>query len=287
MFTAMNVIGKDRSQARAVSESLVARPEESYSAFYKRQLYLAVLDDFAAFSGGVHKYADDIIRQLIRAESHGLITGLERSWFESPDDASHPFHGRNLRNFLAGKDSSFAIWAVLDLYVKAKHPIIARGFRLDGYLERLGHTLSEFIGSHALDRAAAIPDALYRFDGLPDLPDGFLAFLSVQPLTQRRFGICHMIIRAGEANLGGGLTDRRCAVRPGVVIPGKSSQAFCLLDPRTDNPVLGTLRLSGDAPDASIVVEGSICATALLEISNKDEISTLRQVTAFCAGDAP
>lgn len=116
--------------------------EGRYTAFYKAQLRVAVLDDYAAFSGGVHKYADHIVRGILAEHRREPMDGFQGAWVQSPDDASHPFHGRNLRNFFAGKDSAYAVWAVLDLYLKLTKPKLAQGFKLDGYLERIGPTYS-------------------------------------------------------------------------------------------------------------------------------------------------
>ncbi|MEE4208960.1 MAG: hypothetical protein V2I43_06820, partial [Parvularcula sp.] len=204
MITASDVNGR---RSAALPVFVRPAPEEAYSAFYKRQLRLAVMDDFAACEGGVHKYADEVVRRLMGLMREGRITGLQESWIASPDDASHPFHGRNLRNFFAGKDSAFAIWAVLDLYMKAKHPVIARGFRLDGYLERLGLVTGDFLDM-AGGKPANVPSLTLHLGQQDQGPE---RLIKIEPLDKRSFGLCRWIERYGEpiTDEASGLTDWR------------------------------------------------------------------------------
>ena len=110
-------------------------PEEKYSSFYKGQLSLCILDDISAFSGGVHKYTDHVVREILKGMRRGIVKDFEMSWVESPN-LDQPFNGRNIRNLLAGKDSQHAIWAVFDIYMKLTQPILAWGFSLEGHLGR-------------------------------------------------------------------------------------------------------------------------------------------------------
>ena len=171
-----------------VPEAQIVWPEENYSAFYKQHLYLAVMDDFSAFSGGIHKYADHVIRKLLIAIKRGQIQDFQIGWIESADDSSHPFHGRNLRNFIAGKDSAYAIWAVLDLYMKIEQPFIAKGFEIEGYLERIGLVVSDFINNKA-----TIPN-LNPIEGLfsAGKQDDLALYLHIERLEGRRLSLIHI-----------------------------------------------------------------------------------------------
>jgi len=151
------------------------------------------LDDFAAFSGGIHKYADHIIRKLLIAHRRGQLIDFEMSWVDSPEQ-THLFHGRNLRNFMAGKNSAHAIWGVLDIYIKLTQPLIAKGFQLEGYLERLGLVVSDFINPHANITPKISPQKVEGLFGCPDpTEDDLTLYLHIKPLEGRRFSLAHFV----------------------------------------------------------------------------------------------
>jgi len=209
-------------------------PEEDYSAFYKQHLYLAVMDDFAAFSGGIHKYADHVIRKLLIAIKRGQIQDFQMGWIESADDSSHPFHGRNLRNFIAGKDSAYAIWAVLDLYMKIEQPLIAKGFQLEGYLERLGLVVSDFINNKAESPNLQLIKGLFSAGREDDTE----LYLHVERLEERQFSIAHLIHAIEDGNEpetviaddGTELRNERMKVDKGILVPQSDNYLLVVRD---------------------------------------------------------
>ncbi len=229
-------------------------PEEDYSAFYKQQLYLAVLDDFAAFSGGIHKYADHIIRKLLIAHRRGQLIDFEMSWVDSPEQ-THLFHGRNLRNFMAGKNSAHAIWAVLDLYIKLTQPLIAKGFQLEGYLERLGLVVSDFINPHANITPKIEPQKAQGLFGCPDpTEDDLTLYLHIKPLEGRRFSLAHFVksyppIEPQEpviAPNGETLTNEAMQINKGVLIPQSDNHILMVRDIEMAEVNLGFLKTTDE-----------------------------------------
>ncbi|MEM7668468.1 MAG: hypothetical protein AAF317_04855 [Pseudomonadota bacterium] len=216
-------------------------PEGRYPAFYKAQLRVAVFDDFAAFSGGIHKYADHVASRLLHTHACTPIKSFQEAWVQSPDMASHPFHGRNLRNFFVGKDSAHGIWAVLDLYIKITNPKLAAGFHVERYLERLGLTVGEFA------KAAVYPaQAQERLLALsPSAHEHIQESVHLQPLVERRFGLAKLIRKwTDEVDHSGfgipaALDDRRCAVGLGVIVPLKVGDVLLVKDPDTEDILMG------------------------------------------------
>ncbi|NRA30850.1 MAG: hypothetical protein HRU11_11385 [Parvularculaceae bacterium] len=245
------------------------RPEGRYSVFYKAQLRVAVMDDYASFSGGVHKYADHVVSTLLSTHAKDPIEGFQEAWVQSPDEASHPFHGRNLRNFLGGKDSAHAVWAVLDLYIKLRSPVLAGGFKLDGYLERLGLTVSEFAG--ARPQTGSLSEGLYELSGTND---GIREYVLVQPLERRAFGLVKFIrqhVTGGDPHADPephGLTDQRTAFGPGIVVPGDSCATLLAKDPDTDELILGKLNV--DASTLTVLTEEGAQAKTLTRGNSAD-----------------
>ena len=163
-------------------------PEERYSSFYKRQLRLCILDDFSAFSGGVHKYTDHVVREILKGNRRGIVKDFEMSWVESPN-LDQPFNGRNIRNLLGGKDSQFAIWAVFDVYMKLTQPTLAIGFSLEGHLERLGLVYSDFIDPN---QRAQLDSAIQGVFSARE-ENGIKLHLTIDGLPGRRFNLVHLI----------------------------------------------------------------------------------------------
>lgn len=271
-------------QAHLASRGIEGR----YSAFYKSQLRLAVFDDYAGFSGGVHKYADHIVTVVLAAEKKDPIPGFQDGWVLSPDEASHPFHGRNLRNFFAGKDSAHAIWAVLDLYIKLTKPALAQGFKLDGYLERLGLTVGEFAGAETF--SGEEPDRLYS---LPpqgsEIAEGAEEFLFLRPLAQRRYGLARYIRRlpASEEpdemeilSAPQGLEDRRTASGLGIFLPLASGGVVLVKDPDTEALIFGRL-----APDHASITLSMQSETAAYPLKEVDRDTVSRDLLTSWTGD--
>jgi len=271
-----------------LSDAQIVWPEEDYSAFYKQHLYLAVMDDFAAYSGGIHKYADHIIRKLLIAIKRGQIQDFQTGWIESADDSAHPFHGRNLRNFIAGKDSAYAIWAVLDLYMKIEQPLIAKGFELEGYLERLGLVVSDFINNKAENRNLTPIEGLFSAGKQDDLA----LYLHIERLEGRRFSIAHLIhaIEDGKepetiiANDGTELRNERMKVDKGVLIPQSDNYLLMVRDTITTDVSFGFIKPDGgDICFHRILLDGST-ETHILHLDENPKVQQLVKAASLIDG---
>ena len=261
-------------------------PEEDYSAFYKQQLYLAVLDDFAAFSGGIHKYADHIIRKLLIAHRRGQLIDFEMSWVDSPEQ-THLFHGRNLRNFIAGKNSAHAIWAVFDLYIKLTQPLIAKGFQLEGYLERLGLVVSDFINPHANITLKTEPQKTQGLFGCSDpTEDDLTLYLHIKPLEGRRFSLAHFVksyppIEPQEliiAPNGETLTNEAMQINKGVLIPLGDNHILMVRDIEMAEVNLGFLKMTDeDKIEFRLIAPTGNVTTLSMTQTDNQRLATIRR----------
>jgi len=250
-------------------------PEEDYSAFYKQQLYLAVLDDFAAFSGGIHKYADHIIRKLLIAHRRGQLIDFEMSWVDSAEQ-THLFHGRNLRNFMAGKNSTHAIWAVLDLYIKLTQSLISKGFQLEGYLERLGFCVADYIQPiNATEALSLKATGLYS----AKLENGSKLYLDIEELKDRRFALVHLVTVSNYDDIEQvtikGLQDHRTRIDKGICVPQLQNDILIIRDTETADASFGFLKTEGDSIRFHrILVEGG----TEMHILRPDENTKISQI---------
>jgi len=277
-------------QSAPMPEAQIVWPEENYSAFYKQHLYLAVMDDFAAFSGGIHKYADHIIRKLLIAIKRGQIQDFQMGWIESADDSSHPFHGRNLRNFIAGKDSAYAVWAVLDLYMKIEQPLIAKGFHLEGHLERLGLVVSDFINKNAENPNLKPIEGLFTAGKEDDLA----LYLHIERLEGRRFSIAHLIhaIEDGRepetvlANDGTELRNERMKIDKGVLIPQADNYVLMARDATITDVSFGFLSIDEEPSIKLISTLGDVEVHGLTSCTNPRIEAATRMSSPF-DGEGP
>jgi len=229
--------------------SQIVWPEERYSAFYKQQLRLCILDDFSAYSGGVHKYTDHVVRDILKGMRRGIVKDFEMSWVESPE-MDQPFNGRNIRNLLGGKDSQHAIWAVFDVYMKLTQSVLAKGFSLEGHLERLGLVVADFIDPY--ERA---PHKDTKFADLYSAKeaDGIRLSLSIKDLPNRRFKLVHLIHeRMNQSHFerktanGDMLVDAGVRIDRGVLVPQTHGWLLMVRDLETADISLGFAKLDGD-----------------------------------------
>ena len=221
--------------------------EEDYSKFYKAQLYLAIQDDYAAFSGGVHRYEDHVAKLVSLANKSGLISGFQNNWLESDDGESHPFRGANLRNFFRGKNSAYAIWAVFDLYLKYTNPKIASGFSLEGYLERAGIVLHEFINrSYDTPKDRELIAGLY---GTTDNSDERL-YLSIELLADRQFSLAHTVVERTtdlpHQEKIEGFEDKRTRINKGVFVEQPQGNILLIRDIERGTVSVGFASAQGD-----------------------------------------
>jgi len=223
--------------------------EDEYSKFYKDQLFLAAQDDYANFSGKFTRFEQHVARKVMIAYKSGKTFGLEPDWLESIDGESHVFRAANIRNFMRGKDSQHAIWAVFDIYIKYTNPIIARAFTLEGYLSRLGFSLSEFIQPVP---NAPVPNlkasGFYSLDVNEDLS----IYLDIQHLKNRRYGLVHFA-QAYSSDYKQSidtqtvkLTDHRTRANKGVIIPQLDNDLLVIREVETADVSFAFLRTSGD-----------------------------------------
>ena len=263
-------------------------PEERYSSFYKRQLRLCILDDFSAFSGGVHKYTDHVVREILKGMRRGMVKDFEMSWVESPN-LDQPFNGRNIRNLLGGKDSQHAIWAVFDIYMKLTQPILARGFSLEGHLERLGLVVADFIDPNQCTKTPADLDGVFEATE----NNGVQLFLSVQCLSERRFKLAHLIHeRTGqprfERNAANGelLRDSGVRIDRGVLVPQSNGWLLMVRKLETADIGLGFVSSNGSTLSIRLVSENDILVLSMRK-SDCDRRSHLSRAARLISAEEP
>jgi len=231
-----------------MSETTVLYPEEHYSAFYKAQLRLFIQDDYEAFEGGVHKYTDHIHRRLGVANHRNRLGEFHEHWFYRDDETQPPFRGANLRTFFTkNSDPDLVIWKVFDLYAKYTNPLLAHGFNIEGYLERLGLTLSEYI--HPVQSVK--PPAI-KHSGLFSCNDNPLLrlYLDIQRLADRRYAIAHMVHEnLEEPNKPvsiDGFQDNRTRIDKGVCVPQTQNDLLIIRDIESADVSFAFVTANGD-----------------------------------------
>ena len=223
-------------------------PEDAYSSFYKAQLRLLIFDDYAKVSGSVVKYAEHVLRTLDTANQRGLLSEYPEHWFYNSDGGNAPFCGPNIRTFLKGNtDSNLTVWKVFDLYMKYTHPLLVRACRMEGYLERIGLTTSEFIHPNQ----ASKPPALKKIGLYSNTDeDDQTRYLDIQILPDRRYALAHMaLVQDGALQddiIIDGLKDHRTRIDKGVCIPQAQNDLLMTRDIESADVSFGFLSALGD-----------------------------------------
>ena len=255
--------------------------EDDYSSFYKAQLRLIIHDDFGSIEGSFHVYADHIHRKLAIAKDRGLLGEYQEHWFYRDDETQPPFRGANLRTFFKNNsDPDLVIWKVFDLYIKYTKPLLAGACKLEGYLERLGLTLSEFV--HPVQSGQ--PPAL-KHSGLfsCDLTEHSKLYLDIQTLTDRRFALAHLV-HVGTQDTAitiEGFKDHRTRIDKGVCIPQTNNDLIVIRDIESADVSFGFIQKKGDDICCHrILLDGSVQAH-IFKPSDDEAIRKMIKAASF------
>lgn len=261
----------------------ILHTEETYSSFYKAQLRLLIHDDYARVEGSVNKYCEHVLRQLFKADACDVLVDFPEHWYHNIDGGNPPFCGPNLRTFLKGNtDSNITVWKVLDLYMKFTQPLLVKACKLEGYLERLGLTVSEFVHPVQSEHPPALKQhGLFSCE----MNDSGKLYLDIHALPERRYALVHLvhvhISPEQDQTILEGLQDHRTRIDKGVCIPQAQNDLLIIRDIESADVSFGfTTKLGDKICCHRVLLDGSV-ETHIFVPDESDTIKTMIKAASF------
>jgi len=233
-----------KESAMSDNEIKLITPEDDYSAYYRHHLFLAIHDDYADFPEKVHAYEKIVARKIALGLKRNQIAGFKEAWIDPTNDG-RPFKGRNIANYLKGMKSSHELHACLDVYMKLTKPVVARGFMLEYYLDRLGLVLSEFSNPKQLDPKTPTINGLFQNSSIA----GEIQYIHINAMEGRHFAVCHFIreLESQSHNSPADILIDHCMqINKGVLMPHGDQYSFVMRSIDTHELFLGFARKAGD-----------------------------------------